>query len=528
MRLPTTDRSQTDARRLRSVFVAAILWLPCLSVPTDGQIPTGYYDSALGLSGTALRDALHEIIDDHTVIPYDAVSFDVHDALEILDEDPLDSDNVILIYSGNSVAKSTWPDWNREHLWPVSLGSAEGTPAYSDLHHLFAADADVNSIRSNRYFDDCEVDCASPLEAPEVHYNFLQWEPPLSVKGDIARAAFYMTTRYRGDVGGEPQLELVDFDASTGCSCLAYLDTLLGWHQLDPVSAEEIARNDSIYDLIQGNRNPFVDHPEFVDAIWGSPQVDGVGWINEIHYDNNGADIDEGVEVAGPAGTNLLGWTVTAYNGNGFVAYDSVHLGGTIPDEGDGFGALWFDIPGLQNGSPDGVALVRWDSVVLEFLSYEGTIDALDGPAFGTTSTDIGVFESGAPIDETLQRTGMGTSGPDFVWVPPGPHSRGLLNAMQSFPPSAPDFVRGDCNVAGGVDIGDAIRALDFLFAGATVACLDSCDANHDGATDIADAITLLSLLFASGAPLDPPYPVCGPGGAGPAPLGCVSFDVCP
>ncbi|MEM7262266.1 MAG: endonuclease, partial [Planctomycetota bacterium] len=502
--------------------LAVLVVIGCAG-PVSGQPPAGYYNGTAGLNGALLEDALHNIIDDHNPIPYNAVSFDVRDAIEILDEDPTNPANVILIYSGFSVPKSTWPDWNREHVWPVSLGPYDGSIAHSDLHHLFACDAGVNSTRNNRYFEDCESDCGIPGEAPAALFDFSVWEPPDSGKGDVARAIFYMAVRYRGDAADEPSLSVANVESSSGCDCIGYLDTLLAWHIIDPVSAEEIERNDTIFDLWQGNRNPFVDHPEFVAAIWGEPEFDADLWINEFHYDNSGADADEGVEVAGAAGTSLAAWSLVAYNGNGEEAYDSIPLSGTLPDEGNGFGALWFDFAPLQNGAPDGLALVGPAGVAIEFLSYEGTVVAVDGPAAGQTSTDVGVLEMSAPVDTSLQRTGTGTTGTDFTWVGPVPHSRGLLNSGQSFPVTSPPFIRGDCNGDTNYDIGDAVTILDRLFSGAIVPCDDACDANHDGSANIADAIFVLSGLFSMGADPPAPFPTCAPATGGPPPVGCTT-----
>lgn len=132
--------------------------------------------------------------------------------------------------------------------------------------------------------------------------------------------------------------------------------------------------------------------------------------ISEIHYDNVGTDANESVEITGPAGTSLAGWTVVLYNGSNGTSYGTINLAGTIADEGDGFGALCFTLPvnGLQNGAPDGLALVDGSSSLLEFLSYEGSFTAVGGPANGITSTDIGVTETSATLTtESLQRTGL-------------------------------------------------------------------------------------------------------------------------
>ena len=119
-------------------------------------------------------------------------------------------------------------------------------------------------------------------------------------------------------------------------------------------------------------------------------------FINELHYDNDGADAGEFVEVAGPAGTDLAGWSIVLYNGNGGAPYATISLGGTLTDAGEGYGVLSVAQAGIQNGSPDGLALVDAGGGVVQFLSYEGSFAAVGGPADGLDSTDIGVSEDGS------------------------------------------------------------------------------------------------------------------------------------
>src|SRR5690606_18346488 len=133
-------------------------------------------------------------------------------------------------------------------------------------------------------------------------------------------------------------------------------------------------------------------------------------FINEIHYDNVGTDEGEFVEIAAPAGTDLSSYSLVFYNGANGQQYSTLVLSGIVADQGNSFGTAAFALPanGIQNGGPDGVALVGGDGVVL-FLSYEGTFDAVDGPAAGTTSTDIDVRESGStPVGASLQLSGTG------------------------------------------------------------------------------------------------------------------------
>ncbi len=151
-----------------------------------------------------------------------------------------------------------------------------------------------------------------------------------------------------------------------------------------------------------------------------APQI--ASFINEIHYDDAGADEGEFIEIAGPAGGDLTGWTLVAYNGNGGSAYDTVVLTGTLSGT-TGEGYLVVDIAGLQNGAPDGVALVDGNGAVVEFLSYEGSFTATDGPAAGVISDDIGVSETGSETEGlSLQRLDDGT------WAGPIAETRGTDN----------------------------------------------------------------------------------------------------
>jgi endonuclease I len=251
-----------------------------------GQVPQGYYATATGLEGAALKLALHRTIRDHTVITYQ----DAWEALTRIDRDPEHPDNVVLIYTlrsqpaihrdrgtrfNYSASGYTLLDsWNREHVWPKSHGFPnEQDTAYTDLHHLRPADRSVNSARNTRSFGYCSdvyYDNGGTVEtrcrtSPPPDYC---WEPPDEVKGDIARMLFYMAVRYEAP---HCDLELVDRYVPNGNKLpqLGKLSTLLEWHLADPVDNWERMRNHVIYHEFQGNRNPFIDHPEWVPAIWG-------------------------------------------------------------------------------------------------------------------------------------------------------------------------------------------------------------------------------------------------------------------
>lgn len=162
----------------------------------------------------------------------------------------------------------------------------------------------------------------------------------------------------------------------------------------------------------------------------------GTVFVNEVHYDNVGTDAGEAIEIAGPAGSDLTGWSVVLYNGSGGAPYDTRALIGTIPDQQGGFGTvtLTYTTNGVQNGSPDGIALVNGGGGIVQFLSYEGSFAAVGGPADGQTSTNIGVAEgSGTPLGSSLQLTGTGAAYGDFSWGAPVPGSFGAVNAGQVF-----------------------------------------------------------------------------------------------
>ncbi|MFH2051585.1 MAG: endonuclease [bacterium] len=554
---------------------------PLPGTGSDLQIkaaPAGYYDSVDSSTPAAMRASLHAVIDDHTRIPYTATGTDTWDVLELADEDPNDSGRILDIYLNASYVKYGEGnlDYNREHSWPKSYGFPNDVVAnypYTDCHHLFLANDSYNTSRSNKPFRSCASGCT---EKPTLEYNGVgggtgvypgnsnwtsgsftegSWETWIDRRGDVARALFYLDVRYEGGVHGvtgysEPDLILTDDEgliaaSNTGANeavgYMGMVSVLLQWHQQDPVDAKEASRNDVVYSF-QGNRNPFIDHPEWVDCIFagncggggdttppaaptglvatpgdgsvgldwvdnGEPDLMGYAvyratasggpyaevtalatgsqftdsgltggvtyyyvvtakdssgnespsspevqatptggggggpaiWINEFHYDNDGTDTGEFFEIAGPAGADLSGWSVIGYNGNGGLVYDTVNLAGTLPDLQNGFGVLAFPMTGMQNGSPDGLALVDGAGTVVMFISYEGLITAVDGPAAGMASTDIGVSEpADSPVGWTLQLAGDGSAYGDFTWQAPGTGTEGAVNTGQTFAGGGP------------------------------------------------------------------------------------------
>lgn len=126
-------------------------------------------------------------------------------------------------------------------------------------------------------------------------------------------------------------------------------------------------------------------------------------FISEIHYDNAGTDVGEAIEIEAPVGFDLSGWQIVLYNGANGAAYNTRTLSGAVPAAG--VVVAEYPVNGIQNGDPDGVALVSPTSSVAEFLTYGGTFTAIGGPANGLTGIDIGVKEStSTPVGQSLQK----------------------------------------------------------------------------------------------------------------------------
>jgi endonuclease I len=210
---------------------------------------SAYYSDATGLTGNDLLLSLRTIINRGLI----RVSYgDARYILNITDQDPLNPNNVILVYLGTSVS-GTWDlgvTWNREHVWPQSLMMTTtlantSKNIGSDLHNLKPANPSENSSRGNKYYDNATTT--------------VSYAPRAEVRGDLARILFYMVVMY-------DYLELIN--STPTLYKMAMLNTLLQWHIDDPVDDFERNRNDVIYDY-QKNRNPFIDYPEFVEMIFG-------------------------------------------------------------------------------------------------------------------------------------------------------------------------------------------------------------------------------------------------------------------
>ena len=251
---------------LTASFTVATATTPPL--PVEYQFDS-YYEAAINQTGATLKSALNTIIKDHVRFTYSQA----WDGLGYADEDPNNTDNVILLYTNRSEPKinragmsNSQDAWNREHVWAKSHGfPSSAQHAYTDLHHLRPADVSVNSARGNKDFLNGGSEI---LEAPGTFTDTDSFEPVSTAKGDVARMIFYMDVRYQGnDSSGTPDLSIANGTTSTGVAQLGDLCTLLQWHLSDPVSDWERRRNNRIFQW-QKNRNPFIDNPQWVTALY--------------------------------------------------------------------------------------------------------------------------------------------------------------------------------------------------------------------------------------------------------------------
>ncbi|MFC2086421.1 endonuclease, partial [Bacteroidota bacterium] len=295
---------------------------------TSWPITSGYYTDADGKTCEQLKTSLYNIIKGHTEFPYTSDNTDVWDILMDTDEDPNNPDNVILIYSLRSQDKdfynrgevydySEWGVyencWEREHVWAKSHGDFGTTMgAGTDVHHLRPVDRTMNSEKYSKDLDNGGTEIQENGEPSGNYTDSDSYEPHDNVKGDVARMIFYMATRYEGE-NGEPDLEINDLVENYPNPYFGRLSVLLDWHENDPVSDWERLRNDKIYESYQGNRNPFIDHPEYVAMIWNdtcpaNPVISNITTFPELPDLYSAVNISADITDEGNITSAILFW----------------------------------------------------------------------------------------------------------------------------------------------------------------------------------------------------------------------------
>ena len=301
------------------------------------QIPTGYYDGTAGLSGSALKTKLSSIISSgHQTKSYDALDDEYPNSdkdsyyekdgtvLDIYSENPTETDPYVYQFGVKKCGnyKIEGDCYNKEHIFPQGYFN-KASPMVSDIHHIVPTDGKVNGMRSNFPFGNVGSSVSYTSKngsklgtSNSVNYSGKVFEPINEFKGDVARMIFYFATRY--------EAKLKDFDANDILTNTSFpgiqsweLEVLKQWHTQDPVSQREIDRNNAAY-TYQRNRNPFIDHPEYVDLIWGTTTPDTEAPSTPTNL----------IVTGSTSSTISLSWT--ASTDNIIVAAYDIYLDGTL------------------------------------------------------------------------------------------------------------------------------------------------------------------------------------------------------
>ncbi|MBL4940082.1 MAG: lamin tail domain-containing protein [Colwellia sp.] len=367
----------------------------CINCPEISKVANAdvfneasYYETAFAAAPADLANVLNELISaKHVPLTYSQV----WSVLTFSDEDPNNSDNVIELYTGNSIAKSgngsgananNQDSWNREHVWAKSHGFPETYQlGYTDAHHLRPADWSMNTLRSNLDFDNG----GDPVEeSPENFKDGDSWEPRNEVKGDVARMMFYMATRYNGASSDRtPDLVLVDQTGTStatvdGKATFGKLCSLWEWHNADPVDSREMSRNNVVYEY-QGNRNPFIDNPEWGNDIFG-----------------------EACRPHTPPVINIEGPTIVSEN-----SVVSISASGSFDPDGDSLSYQWVQLSRE-------LIYFEFDVETLTFTAPEVSSDT--PIKFQLTITD-GEFEVTETFSLVVEDKSSGGVGGSFGWL---------------------------------------------------------------------------------------------------------------
>lgn len=293
------------------------------------QIPTGYYDGTAGLTGAALKTKLSQIITNgHQAGSYNGLwtAYQTTDRdyyyendgtiLDIYSENPNGQDPYNFIIGTNQCGSYSVEGncYNREHIVPQSLFN-QASPMVSDVHFIRATDGKVNGMRSNFPFGKVGTASFTSLNGSKLGssvsagFSGTVFEPIDAFKGDVARMILYFVTRYESKLSTFSSGNMLGGSSFPGLQAWE-LEQLLAWHTADPVSPAEIGRNNASF-AYQGNRNPYIDHPEYVNQIWGTPVVDTQAPTAPTNLATNN-----------PSSNSIaLSWTAATDN-IGVVAYD--------------------------------------------------------------------------------------------------------------------------------------------------------------------------------------------------------------
>ncbi|AZA77528.1 T9SS C-terminal target domain-containing protein [Chryseobacterium sp. G0186] len=304
----------------------------------NAQAPAGYYNSANGLSGAPLKTALSSIISNGHMdkgygglwTGYKTTDIDKDyendgSILDIYSEKPTGTDPYKYTPGSNQCGTYSTEGncYNREHIVPQSLFN-QSAPMVSDIHFIRATDGKVNGMRSNYPFGKVGSATFTSQNGSKLGnsassgYSGTVFEPIDEFKGDVARMIFYFVTRYQSKLSSFSSGNMLGSSAFPGLQTWE-LNVLLAWHNQDPVSQAEIKRNNASYSY-QGNRNPFIDNPSYVNLIWGSQQPTG---------DTQAPTTATGLNVSGKTANSIsLAWNASTDN-VAVTGYD-VYMNGSL------------------------------------------------------------------------------------------------------------------------------------------------------------------------------------------------------
>ncbi len=396
-----------------------------------GQAPNGYYSSATS-TGYTLKTQLYNIIKGHSDRGYAGLwtTYSTSDRDHQNENDNTIFDLYSEVQNGRDPYNFTYGSnqcgtysvegncYNREHIIPQSVFNS-AAPMVSDAHHIPPTDGKVNGIRSN--YPHGKVASASTttrngskLGTSAVSgYSGTVFEPVDAFKGDIARMYFYFATRYENTIANYtfPMFNRTSNQVFT----TAFLNMLLAWHAQDPVSAREIERNNAIY-ARQGNRNPFIDNPNYVNAIWGGTSSGGgstgggtsTGTRSDLYLSEyiEGSSNNKALEIKNETGSSIsLSSYAIKKQTNGAGSWSSgLSLSGTLANNGKFV---------IVNSSISSSCYSNANiSTTATELAFNGN-DAIGLFKNGTLIDIIGTFNGGSSnfaADKTLRRKATATA----------------------------------------------------------------------------------------------------------------------
>ncbi len=409
-----------------------LLFVLLSSLTLFGQIPAGYYDGANEKTGNELKNALYLIIKDHTALSYDALwtAFQYTDkksngkVWDMYSDIPNGTAPYEFTFSSDQCGNYSGEGvcYNREHSFPKSWFS-DATPMYTDLFHLYPTDGYVNGKRSNYPFGEVTNPTWTSLNGSELGpcsfpgYSGTVFEPRDEFKGDFARSYFYMATRYHNVISNwsSEMLDGTQFPAFTTWA----KNLLLKWNNDDPVSQKELDRNNIIYSNYQHNRNPFIDHPEYAEQIWGDGSIPVSFTSTPITSAQASTTYTYNITVTGNVGATFTitaptkpTWLTFSQTGNGTAT-----LNGTPTEDNVGNNSVVLNVTDGSSSKTQSFTINVLSSIVpLQFTSTPVTAGQVGATyTYNITLTGNGgstftISATTKPNWLTLTSTGNGTA----------------------------------------------------------------------------------------------------------------------